>query len=246
MKRIYVLSPESQTENLLSRGAAVELQIVSFLGAIESDSIYGFGKWETEPVKLSLTADATPFRVRSARTVAIPLLSAVKENLQNLEANDVIEKVTHPTDWVSPMVPVIKSKHKAAKVDVRLCVDYRQLNKYLRREIFEIPTFEEVTSKFHGDKFLTKLDAKSGFYQIPLDESARDLTTFITPLGRYRYKRLPMGISIAPEIFQRKMTELLDGLPGVVCYLDDIVIIGNTQEEHDINLENVLIAIKLG
>ena len=242
---VYVLPEKSHSENLLSRGAAVKLQIISFLGAIKNESIFGFGKWDTEPVKLSLTEGAETFRIRSARTVAIPLLSAVKENLQNLEENDVIEKVTHPTDWVSPMVPVAKPRHNAAKLEVRLCVDYRQLNRHLRRELFEIPTFDDVISRFHGAKFFTKLDAKSGFYQIPLDESARDLTTFITPTGRYRFKRLPMGISIAPEIFQRKMTELLEGLPGVVCYLDDIVITGATREEHDQNLDKVLNAIRL-
>ena len=79
---------------------------------------------------------------------------------------------------------------------------------------------------------------------LPLDEASRDFTTFITPMGRYRYKRLPMGISVAPEIFQRKMTELLEGLPGVVCYLDDIVVIGRTLAEHDSNLCKVLEAIE--
>ena len=96
--------------------------------------------------------------------MAIPLLPAVKANLSNLVENDVIEKVTHPTDWVSSMVPVIKPKTEP--VEVRICVDYRKTNKYLRRELFKIPTFEEVVSKFHGAVCFTKLDAKSGFYQI--------------------------------------------------------------------------------
>ena len=79
------------------------------------------------------------------------------------------------------MVPVIKPKTEP--VEVRICVDYRKINKYLRRELFEIPTFEEVVSKFHGAVCFTKLDAKSGFYQIPLDEASWDFTTFITPMG---------------------------------------------------------------
>ena len=142
------------------------------------------------------------------------------------------------------MVPVVKPKSKGTAIEIRICTDYRQLNKYLRRELFEIPTFDDVVSKFQGAVCFTKLDAKSGFYQIPLDESSRDFTTFITPFGRYRYKRLPMGISIAPEIFQRKMMELLDGLQGVVVYLDDIVVFGSSVAEHDQNLEKVIKAIR--
>ena len=63
-------------------------------------------------------------------------------------------------------------------------------------------------------------------------------------MGRYRFKRLPTGICVAPEIFQRKMTELLDGLPGAECFLDDIVVSGGSEEEHDKNLKNVLDVIK--
>ena len=135
-------------------------------------------------------------------------------------------------------LPVVKPK--VVPLEVRLCVDYRQLNKYLKREIFEIPTFDDVASKFSGAVYFSKLDAKSGFYQIPLDEASRDLTTFMTPMGRYRFTRLPMGICVAPEIFQRKMTELLGELPGVECFLDDIVVSGGSEKEHNENLRNVI------
>ena len=242
-ERIYVLSKKHKTENLLSRCAALKMSIIVFIGSLEIEqSIFGFGKWKTEPVTLCMKEDAVPFRVRCARSVSIPLESAVKENLNKLEKADVIEKVSHPTDWVSPMVPVLKPK--AVPLDVRLCVDYRALNKFLKREIFEIPTFDEMVSKFSGAVYFSKLDAKSGFYQIPLENRSRDMTTFITPQGRYRFKRLPMGICVAPEIFQRKMREMLEGLPGVECFLDDIVVSGGSEEEHDKNLSKVLDVIK--
>ena len=94
-ERMYVLDRESKSENLLSRGASVELQIISFLGSVEAkDSLFGFGRWKIDPVKLSLAEDAVPCRVRSARSVAIPLLPAVKANLSNLVENDLIEKVS--------------------------------------------------------------------------------------------------------------------------------------------------------
>ena len=106
--------------------------------------------------------------------------------------------------------------------------------------MFQIPTFEELVSRLNGAVKFSKLDAKSGFYQIPLKEASRDLTCFITPFGRYRYKHLPMGIKVAPEIFQRKIEELLKDLPGVICYMDDILVFGRTGEEHDENLKKVL------
>ena len=242
IEKVYVLEKGNPCSNLLSRDASVELGLVSFVGGVElTRDIFGFGLWDTAPVKLSMIEGGLPHRVYAARNIAIPLLPATKKTLESLEASQVIEKVTHPTDWVSPIVPVVKKGSNP--LEVRLCVDYKHLNKNLRREIYGIPTFEELCSQFKGAKVFSKLDAKSGFYQIPLEERSRDVTTFITPFGRYRYKRLPMGISVAPEIFQRKMEELLDGLPGVVCYMDDVVVFGTNKEEHDRHLAGVIARI---
>uniref|UniRef100_A0A3Q1EIG7 Gypsy retrotransposon integrase-like protein 1 n=1 Tax=Acanthochromis polyacanthus TaxID=80966 RepID=A0A3Q1EIG7_9TELE len=86
----------------------------------------------------------------------------------------------------------------------------------------------------------TSLDAASGFWQIPLHPESSKLTTFITPFGRYAFKRLPFGITSAPEIFQRKMAETLSDLDGVAIYMDDILVYGNTAEQHDERLSKVL------
>ena len=73
----------------------------------------------------------------------------------------------------------------------------------------------------------TKLDANSGFHQVVLSEDSARLTTFITPFGRYMFRRLPFGISSPPEYFQKRMMDSeLSGLAGVVCHLDDILVIG--------------------
>ena len=86
----------------------------------------------------------------------------------------------------------------------------------------------------------TKLDANSGFWQIPLARKSRLLTTFITPFGRYSFNKLPFGITSAPELFQRRMSTMLSGLPGVLCLMDDMLIFGNSQAEHDDRLNEVL------
>ena len=87
---------------------------------------------------------------------------------------------------------------------------------------------------------MSKLDANSGFWQIPLAKNCCELTTFITPLGRYCFNKLPFGISSAPEHFQKKMSTIVDGLVGVLCLMDDILIFGKDQKEHDTRLTAAL------
>ena len=241
VEEIYILPQECKTRNLLNRSAAEALNIVRFIENISvNDSLFGFGKWDTEPVKLHVKADAVPHAIYCARNMAFGIRDKVKEALDKQVRDDIIEPVTEPTEWCSAMVPVIKSD----KSSVRICVDFRKLNMSLKREIYHIPTFEELSYKLAGVIVMSKLDAASGFYQIPLDESSRAFTSFLTPFGRYRYKRLPMGINCAPEIYQRKMMELLHGIDGVLIYMDDVIVFGRNQCEHDKNLNDVMNRIK--
>ena len=99
---------------------------------------------------------------------------------------------------------------------------------------------EDTLAQLFGATLFTKLDANSGFWQIPLSESSRLLTTFITPFGRYAFKKLPFGISSAPELFQKRINLILEGLEGVVCQIDDILVFGKDQEEHQRRLAKVL------
>ena len=241
--KFYVLTKGNLTNNLLSRSTSIDCGIVKFINDVRiSDDIFGFGQWQTDPVKFTFKDNVVPHCVNAARRVAIPLLDPVRNTLNCMEENDVIEKVTEPTEWLSGMVPVVKKDGE--KLKVRITVDYKHLNKALKREKFQIPTFEEISYKLANATVFSKLDAASGFFQIPLCESARNFTAFITPMGRYRFKRCPQGINIAPEIYQRKMTELLGGLDGVIIYMDDIVVFGVDGHTHDKNLTAVLERIK--
>ena len=99
-----------------------------------------------------------------------------------------------------------------------------------------------MATRLHGAKVFSLLDVRSGFWQVKLDEPSSYLTTFNTPFGRYRWKRLPFGICSAPEIFQRKMHQLIEGLSGVEIVADDFVIVGfgdnevDAHRSHDANL----------
>lgn len=134
------------------------------------------------------------------------------------------------------MVPV----EKRNKEQVRVCVDLKHLNKAVKTERYILPTLEDIAPNLAGAKVFSTLDASCGFWQIPLDASSQKLTTFITPMGRFCFRRLPFGITSAPEIFQRQMSTLLKDHKGVVVVMDDILVYGATKEEHDDRLNAVL------
>ena len=124
-----------------------------------------------------------------------PLLPKVKKEI------GVISPVTVPTEWCSGIVPVPKPNGR-----VRICVDPTPLNKAVQRETHPMGSVDESLAMLGESKVFTKLDANySGFWQIPLDEESKLLTTFITPVGRFCFNCLPFGISSTPEIFQQTM-----------------------------------------
>ena len=108
---------------------------------------------------------------------------------------------------------------------VRICLDPKELNLVIQREHFPLPTIESITQKLNKATFFTVMDVKDGFWHIELDRKSQELTTFNTPWGRYMWKRLPFGICSAPEVFQRRMTEMVEGLKGVEVIADDFLII---------------------
>ena len=184
---------------------------------------------------IQLRSDATPHAIFTPRHIPFPLHQQVAHELNHMEKAGVISKVAQPTLWCAGMVVVPRKNGK-----VRICVDLKPLNRGVLREVHPLPKVDETLTRFSGAKIFSKLDANSGFWQIPLSPSSRLLTTFITPMGRYCFNKLPFGVSSAPEHFQRRMSEILTDLPGVVCQMDDILVFGKTQDEHDKHLEAVL------
>ena len=120
---------------------------------------------------------------------------------------------------------------------VRVCVD---LKKSVLREPHPIPSVDDTLAHLTGATVFSKVDANSGFWQIPLSEETRHYTTFITPYGRYQFNKLPFGISSAPELFQSRMNRLLEGLDGVLCHMDDVLIFASSEAEHATRLKLVL------
>ena len=234
---VYVIDGNT---NLLSRTASLQMGLITAnapqLHDVSIDpSIFGnIGLMATSPVKIRLRDDAEPYHVGTPRTIPIPLMPRVAEELQGMEASGVITKITDPTDWCSPMSVVPKKSGQ-----IRICVDLRKLNTAVKRESYTLPTIDDILPKLSGSKYYTSLDASRGYWQLPLSDESAKLTTFITHQGRYCFRRLPYGICNASEIFQRKMTELLE-TTSAVAYQDDIIVFGKTEKEHDDELAKVL------
>ena len=239
--RVYVV--KNLHTPLLGRPAIESLEILARIGSTTVKQtpkekfpglFQGLGKLDGE-YHITLKPGATPYSLNAPRRVPIPLMKSVKEELERMEKLDVITKVTEPTEWCAGMVVVPKAGGR-----VRICVDLTRLNESVCRERHIMPAVEQTLAQLVGAKVFSKLDANSGFWQIPLSPQSYKLTTFITPFGRYCFRRLPFGITSAPEHFQRRMSEILADLEGIVCLIDDILIYAETQEEHDRRLDKVL------
>ncbi|CAM4588155.1 unnamed protein product [Caretta caretta] len=87
-----------------------------------------------------------------------------------------------------------------------------------------LPTVDQTLTQLSEAKIFSKLDAIACFWQIPQAKESIPLTTFITPFGRYYFNHLPFGMSSAPEHFQKRITQIISGLPGILCYVDDVLV----------------------
>lgn len=188
------------------------------------------------PYHIKLKPDAVPFSLKTPRRIPLPLMGKVKEELQRMEEMGVIQRIEEPTEWCAGIVVVPKKNSQR----LRLCVDFTGLNQYVCREKYVLPSVDQSLGMIAGARVFSKLDANMGFWQIPLDEESAKYTTFITPYGRFHFKRLPFGINSAPEHFQRVMADVIEGLDGVICHIDDLLVWGKDQEQHDTRLHALL------
>ena len=180
---------------------------------------------------IELNENAKPAQ-DAPRTVPIALRQDLKKRLTEMKNEGILEKVTEPIDWVNSAVYVKRPNKK-----LRICLDPRELNKYVKILKYRMPTLDDITPHLSQVHVFSVCDAKDRFLQTELDNQSSMLTTFHTPFGRYRWKRLPFGISSAPEEFQRRVLEITEGLEGVYAIADDCLIVGQgaTLEEATTN-----------
>lgn len=191
-----------------------------------SDVLEGVGKLKDHQIKLKTDPSVKPV-AQPVRRIPFGLREKVEKKIEELVESDIIEPVEEPTEWVSPTVIVPKPNE-----DIRICVDMRRVNQAVLRERHPIPTTEELLQDMNKSKIFSKFDLKWGYHQLELHPDSRNLTTFVTHVGLYRYKRLMFGISAASEIFQNEVRKVIQGVPGVANKSDDIIVYTETVDEH--------------
>jgi len=123
---------------------------------------------------------------------------------------------------------------------VRICGDCKVTNPLLQVDQYPLPRPRDLFTCLTGGKVFSKLDLTAAYQQMLLDETSSRLVTIKTTKGLFRYTRLPFGVALAPAVFQKNMETILQGMPHVICYLDDIFVTGCTEAEHANNLEEIL------
>ena len=199
----------------------------------------GIGCYNGGEVMLHIDRTVPPVARKHSR-VPFHLRTKVQKELNKLLDEDIIEQVTGPTEWVSRIVTPPKPKNPN---EIRVCVDMREANVAIKRTRHVTPTLDELVSELKGATVFSKIDLRSGYHQLRLHESCRDITTFSTHAGLYRYKRLNFGVSSASEVFQHTIQTVIGSVKGAKNISDDIIIHGATTEEHDISLDRTLAAL---
>ena len=194
----------------------------------------GLGTLKGHKVKIAVDPEATP-RFHKARPIPYAFKQKVEEELERLVEEGALEAVEF-ADWAAPIVPVLKSD----QTSIRICGDFKQtVNPVSKLDRYPIPKIEDLFSTLAGGKIFSKIDLSQAYQQLPLDEESKQYVVINTHKGLFRYTRLPFGISSAPGIFQRVIESVLQGIPRVVAYLDDILVSGATQDKHLSTLEAV-------
>ena len=188
-------------KNLLGLPAIKALALIKRLQAVTLSDSYikqsylnlfkGLGTLGEE-CTIKLKHAAVPYALHTARRVSIPLRKKVEEKLLRMQTTGIISSVDDPSPWCAGMVVVPKSSGS-----VRICVDLTYLNQNVLREYHPLPNVDDTLAQLKVAKKFTKLDANSGFWQIPLAKTSQLLTAFITPFGRFYFNKLPFGISCA-------------------------------------------------
>jgi transposase InsO family protein len=183
---------------------------------------------------IQLKPDATP-KFFKPRPLPFAYVDGVKEEIQRNVAAGVLERIDTSL-WAAPIVPVKKPNGK-----IRICGDFKvTINPQILVDQHPIPSIEELLARLNNGQKFTKLDLSDAYLQVELDEHSKNLVIINTPLGLFRYNRMPFGIANAPAIFQRIIDQVIAGIPNCIAYLDDILLTGKNEEEHLRTLEMVL------
>lgn len=196
----------------------------------------GIGTLKGIKARIELDKKATP-KFHKARQVPYALRPKVEAELQNLVASGVLLKVEW-SEWATPIVPVMK---KGKTDSVRICGDFKvSVNPVLHTVQYPLPRIDDIFASLAGGEKFSKIDLAQAYLQMEVEESDKKFLTINTHKGLFQYNRLVFCVASAPAIWQRAMEQVLQGIPGTQCYLDDIIVTGKNDDEHLENLNKVL------
>ena len=185
---------------------------------------------------IELRPDATPTSVTATRPIPFAWRAEVKAQLDDLLHRGVIVPVDYPTECCHPITCVPKNP-----TGFRLCVDLTGLNQYVKRPTYTCrPQHDAVTSLPAGNRWMSTLDATMGYIQVPLADESQDLTCFITPWGRFKFVRCPMGCNASGDEYNRRGDAALGDIPNCVKIVDDILAVAPTYREHLLQIIGIL------
>lgn len=189
-------------------------------------------------VSLKLKEMAQP-RFIKARPIPIALKPKIENEIDRLVKNNVLIPVEF-SHWATPIVPILKKNG-----GLRICGDFKiTLNPQLEVQQYPLPRVEYLFSQLEGGQKFSKIDLSEAYQQVLLDKDSTELVTISTHKGLFSYQRLPFGIHCAPSIFQNIIEQLFSNIPGVVAFLDDILVTGRNAQEHLDRLERVFEKLK--
>jgi hypothetical protein len=163
------------------------------------------------------------------------LQQKVEDELDRLQHEGILKPVEQ-SEWAAPIDIVRKGDGI-----IRICSDYEVIiNPYLEMKAYPMPNPQDLFASSAGGRYFSRLDMKQAYQQMKVSENSRQYPIINTSNGSFVYTRMPLGVSSAPSIWQRAMDGILAGIPGVECYLDDALLIGKTEQEHDGRLQAVL------
>lgn len=180
---------------------------------------------------IDLHSGTTPIRQHSYR-ISPAKQQAMKQEVEYLLKNNLAKPSKSP--WASPCLLVPKEDGS-----LRLCTDYRRVNSVTVKDSFPLPRIDDIIDSIGQAKYVTKVDLLKGYYQVELTDKAKTISAFTTPFGLFEYEVMPFGLTNAPSTFQRIINNVIQGLDGVFAYLDDIITVGTTWEDHLYNLDRL-------
>lgn len=223
---------EKSSENLsCAQREKLRLLMNSFADIFSKDE-YDLGLFKGIEHSID-TENARPVKQRMRRTPT-QFIGEEEQHLEKMAKADVMEPSV--SEWASPPVLIRKSDGK-----VRYAIDYRKLNAVTKKDVYPLPLIEECLDTLAGNEWFSKLDANSAYWQIQVKKEDRPKTAFITKYGLFQFKRMSFGLCNAPATYARAMDLLLRGLTWqiVLCFLDDILVMGKNFDDHLENLKAV-------